>query len=129
LQARYGISVNAMNELDLGVWRVGRAEGPDWVARWFPARRPAGATPGDAAILRDLAEQRFPAERCAVDEPVSELDGRSVLVTEWADPVPRQQRREAIRAAGGLRQLGTLLGTLATLLGRCARGGQLPRRP
>jgi Ser/Thr protein kinase RdoA (MazF antagonist) len=70
---------------------------------------------GDAAILRYLAAHEFPAERCAADEPVSVLDGRSVLVTEWADPVPRQQRRDAIRAAGGLSHLGALLGRLHTL--------------
>jgi len=28
LQTRYGITVDAMTELDLGVWRVGRANGP-----------------------------------------------------------------------------------------------------
>jgi Ser/Thr protein kinase RdoA (MazF antagonist) len=115
LQTRYGITVDAMTELDLGVWRVGRADGLDWVARWFPARRPPDAVAGDAAILRYLAAHEFPAERCAADEPVSVLDGRSVLVTEWADPVPRQQRRDAIRAAGGLSHLGALLGRLHTL--------------
>ena len=115
LATRYGIAVDAMTELDLGVWRVGRAEGPDWVARWFPARRPAEAVAGDAAILRYLMAHEFPAERCAADEPVSVLDGRSVLVTEWAGPVPRQQRRDAIRAAGGLGHLGALLGRLHTL--------------
>ena len=104
-----------MTELDLGVWRVGRADGPDWVARWFPARRPAEAVAGDAATLRYLAAREFPAERCAADEPVPVLDGRSLLVTEWADAVPRQQRRDAIRAAGGLRHFGALLGRLHTL--------------
>jgi catechol 2,3-dioxygenase-like lactoylglutathione lyase family enzyme len=115
LETWYEITVAAMTELDLGVWRVRRAEGPDWVARWFPARRPAEAVAGDAAILRYLAAHEFPAERCAADEPVSVLDGRSLLVTEWADPVPRQQRRDAIRAAGGLSHLGALLGRLHTL--------------
>lgn len=115
LEARHGIEVEAMTELDLGVWRIGRAEGPDWVARWFPARRTAEAVAGDAAILRLLAAHGFPAERCAADEPVSVLDDRSVLVTEWADPVPLGQRRDAIRAAGGLRRLGALLGQLSTL--------------
>jgi Ser/Thr protein kinase RdoA (MazF antagonist) len=115
LEARYGITVNAMTELDLGVWRVGRADGPDWAARWFPARRPAEAVAGDAAILRYLSAHEFPAERCAADEAVSVLDGSSVLVTEWADPVPGHQRRDAIRAAGGLSHLGALLGHLHTL--------------
>jgi Ser/Thr protein kinase RdoA (MazF antagonist) len=115
LQARYGITVDAMTELDLGVWRARRADGPDWVARWFPARRSAAAVAGDAAILRYLAARGFPAERCATDEPVSDLDGRPLFVTEWAGPVPRQQRRDAIRDAGGLRKLGALLAQLHTL--------------
>jgi len=115
LETRYGITADAMTELDLGVWRAGLPDGPDWVARWFPARRPAEAVAGDATILQYLAAREFPAERCAADEPVSVLDGRSVLVTEWADPVPRQQRRDAIRAAGGLSHLGSLLGRLHTL--------------
>lgn len=115
LQTRYGITVGMMTELDRGVWRIGRTDGPDWVARWFPARRPTEAVAGDVAVLRYLAAHGFPAERCAADEPVSVLDGRSVLVTDWADPVPRQQRRDAIRAAGGLRHLGALLGRLHTL--------------
>jgi Ser/Thr protein kinase RdoA (MazF antagonist) len=127
LQARYGIDVTAMTELDVGVWRVGRADGQDWVARWFPAQRPAPVVAGDAEILRYVAAHELPAERCAADEPVSTLDGRAVLVTEWADPVPRQQRREAIRADGGLARLGALLGRLHALppehVGACSRPG------
>jgi catechol 2,3-dioxygenase-like lactoylglutathione lyase family enzyme len=124
LETRYGIRVAAMTELDLSVWRVGRVAGPDWVARAFPARRSAEAVAGDAAILRYLAARGFPAERCAADEPVSVLGGRAVLVTEWASPVPRHQRRDAIRAAGGLSHLGALLGRLHTLDTRpAARAG------
>jgi Ser/Thr protein kinase RdoA (MazF antagonist) len=115
LEAHYGVRVDAMTGLDIGVWRVGRADGPDWVARWFPAPRTAEAVAGDAEILSYLAAHDFPAERCASPEPVSVLDGRPVLITEWAEPVPRAQRREAIRAAGGLSQLGALLGRLHAL--------------
>jgi Ser/Thr protein kinase RdoA (MazF antagonist) len=115
LQDRYGITAQAMTSLDVGVWRVGRSDGPDWVARWFPASRPAGAVAGDAEVLRYLAACQFPAERCAAADAVSVLDGRDVLVTEWASPVPREQRREAIRAAGGLGRLGALLGQLHCL--------------
>ena len=131
LEARYGIDVTAMTDLDVGVWRVGRADGPDWVARWFPAGRPAEAVAGDAAILRYVAAREFPAERCAADESVSTLDGRAVLVTEWAGPVPRRERREAIRGAGGLGRLGALLGRLHALppgVGAVARpGGEIGR--
>jgi len=114
LEAAYGIRVKNMTELDVGVWQVGRADGADWVARWFAASRPAGAVAGDAEILRYLAEQDYPAERTAAADPVSDLGGRPVLVTQWAPPVPRDQRREAIRAAGGLGRLGALLGRLHT---------------
>jgi Ser/Thr protein kinase RdoA (MazF antagonist) len=126
LAAQYGIDVTALTDLDVGVWHVVRADGPDWVARWFPASRPAEAVAGDAEILRSVAGHEFPAERCAADDPVSALDGRAVLVTEWADPVPRERRRDAIRAAGGLVGLGALLGRLHTLPaagGACARPG------
>ena len=126
LEDRYGIDVAAMTDLDVGVWRVGRADGPDWVARWFPARRTAEAAAGDAEILRYVAAHEFPAERCAADQPVSTLDGRAVLVTEWAGPVPRRERREAIRGAGGLGRLGALLGRLHGLppgVGAVARPG------
>jgi len=126
LADHYGVQVDAMTDLDVGVWRVGRADGPDWVARWFPARRPAETVAGDAEILAYLAAHDFPAERCATPEPVSVLDGRPVLVTEWAEPVPREHRREAIRGAGGLRRLGELLGRLHTLppgTGAVARPG------
>jgi Ser/Thr protein kinase RdoA (MazF antagonist) len=126
LEDRYGIDVAVMTDLDVGVWRVGRADGPDWVARWFPARRSAEAAAGDAEILRYAAAHEFPAERCAADQPVSTLDGRAVLVTEWAGPVPRRERREAIRGAGGLGRLGALLGRLHGLppgVGAVARPG------
>jgi Ser/Thr protein kinase RdoA (MazF antagonist) len=120
LKAEYGIAAGSMSELDQDVWRVERPDGPDWVARWFPSRRPAAAAEGDAAVLRYLEAREFPAERCAADQPVSELDGRAVLVTEWADPVPRGQRRDAIREAGGLARLGALLGQLHTMDGPAA---------
>ena len=115
LEERYGITVESLTDLDVGVWHVRRADGPDWVARWFPACRTAEAVTGDAEVLRYAASQEFPAERCAAAEPVSALDGRSVLVTEWAGPVPRQQRRDAIRSAGGLGRLSALLGRLHSL--------------
>jgi Ser/Thr protein kinase RdoA (MazF antagonist) len=115
LETHYGVRVDTMTGLDVGVWRVGRPDGPDWVARWFPARRTAEAVAGDAEILNYLAAHAFPAERCATAEPVSVLDDRAVLITEWAEPVAREQRREAIIAGGGIRGLGALLGRLHTL--------------
>jgi Ser/Thr protein kinase RdoA (MazF antagonist) len=115
LESRYGIRVAAMSELDVGVYRIDRRDSPSWVARLFPTARPTEAVTGDAEILRFLAEQGYPAERCATVEPVSDIDGQGVVVTEYVDAVPRGQRRAAIREAGGLRQLGEMLGRLHTL--------------
>ena len=70
---------------------------------------------GDAAILEFLAGYEYPAERCAAPDPVSELHDQSVVVTEHLDAVPRSARREAIRQASGLRELGEMLGRLAAL--------------
>jgi Ser/Thr protein kinase RdoA (MazF antagonist) len=78
----------------------------------FPAARPVAAAEGDAAVLRALAQGGFPAERSAVESPVSSLDGQAVLVTEFvAGERPRGNGRTyAI--------LGALLGRLH------ARGGE-----
>src|ERR1035438_7103719 len=54
LEARYGIQVDRLAELDLGVYRVSRRDGSDWVARVFAADRPIAAAEGDAALLRRL---------------------------------------------------------------------------
>lgn len=115
LESRYGIGVTQLSELDVRVFRVDRRDGPSWVARLFPAVRPAAVVAGDAEILAFLAEHDFPAERRATTESVSALDGRAVLVTEYVAAVPRAERRAAIRDAGGLHHLGELLGRLHTL--------------
>jgi len=117
LEDEYGIRVSKMSELDQGVFRVSRPVGPAWVARIFPAARPVSAVAGDAEILRFLAGHRFRAERPAASDPVSELDGQGVLVTEYVDDVPRQQRRDEIRRLGGFWTLGVMLGELHTLPG------------
>ncbi|HEX3955682.1 MAG TPA: phosphotransferase [Trebonia sp.] len=83
LEQEYGVTVSGAAELDVGVYRVARADGPDWVARVFPAARPLSAAEGDAQVLRALAAGGFPAERCPVESPVSVLDGQPVLVTEF----------------------------------------------
>ena len=77
LEASYGIRVTGLTELDAGVFRVGRPDGPDWVARVFSPERPAAAVAGDAGILRFLASNEFPAERLATPESVSQADGRA----------------------------------------------------
>lgn len=105
LAAQYGAEVTSLTELDLGVFRVERADGDPWVARVFPAARPLAEVEGDAAILRSLERAAFPAERCATDAPVSELAGQGVLVTGF---VP------GAKASGGraFAYLGALLGRL-----------------
>ena len=110
-----GVRAETMTDLDVGVWRVGRADGPDWVARWFAPRRPAAAA-GDGEILRYLAEHDFPAERVA-DAPVSVLGGRPVLVTEWAS---------RCRAGSGVRRSAPRADSAASA--RCS-AGCMPSRP
>jgi Ser/Thr protein kinase RdoA (MazF antagonist) len=83
LERCYGIEVAETTRLDAGVIRVDRRDGPPWVARLFIAARPVSRVEADAAVLRFLAEQDFPAERCAQPEAVSVMDGRAVLVTEF----------------------------------------------
>jgi Ser/Thr protein kinase RdoA (MazF antagonist) len=118
LASHYGIAVTETTELDSGVFRLRRSEGPSWVARQFPETRPMDAARGDADVLRFLAAQDFPAERLAAPDPLTVLDGQSVLVTDYVEPVPRQERREAVKNNGGLRHLGELLGRLHTLTHR-----------
>jgi Ser/Thr protein kinase RdoA (MazF antagonist) len=108
LSDRYRIEVREVTELDLGVYRIDRRDGPPWVARVFPDGWPVEAVEGDATILRNLERAGFPAERCAGAEPVSMRDGRPVLVTGFVDG-PRPE--------GGSRTfgvLGHLLGLLHT---------------
>jgi Ser/Thr protein kinase RdoA (MazF antagonist) len=115
LEARYGITVAGLAELDLGVYGVERADGPAWVARVFPAARPRHAAAGDAEILRFLARHDFQSERGVTGEPLSAVDGHVVLVTEFVPGVPRAERAAAIRENGGLRRLGAMLGQLHRL--------------
>jgi Ser/Thr protein kinase RdoA (MazF antagonist) len=112
---RYGIRVQAMLTLDQDVILMRRSDGPSWVARVFPAARGVDAVRGDAEILNWLSQVGYPAERTATDEPVSELDGRPVLVTEAVASARGPDRRRAIKDAGGIRRLGELLGELHTL--------------
>ena len=62
------------------VFRIDRRDGDPWIARVFPPARPKAGVEGDAAILRFLERQDYPAERLAVDDAVSSFDGSSVLV-------------------------------------------------
>lgn len=123
LHAQYGVDVTGLVQLDLGVYRVDLADGESWVARLFPAIRPRSCVDGDAEILEFLAEQEYPAERPVTENPVSEIAGHPLLVTEHVASVPRSDRRAGIVAAGGLRALGAMLGRLHALEG----GGSVAR--
>jgi Ser/Thr protein kinase RdoA (MazF antagonist) len=73
--------------------RVDRHDGDPWVARAFPPARPRRGAEGDAAILRFLDANGYPGERLAADDPVSEFEGSTVLVTEFVAnrSLPREQ--------------------------------------
>jgi aminoglycoside phosphotransferase (APT) family kinase protein len=117
LERTYGIRVAAITELDVGVFRVDRHDGPSWVARVFPAARPLEGVEGDAAILRRLGDRGFPAERCAHPEPVSTFAGQGVLVTEFVEAAaPLRPGRPAAF-------LGALLGRLHANPGTGLRAG------
>lgn len=86
LRGRYGIDAVAATQVSVhraDVFRIDRSDGGPWIARAFPPARPRAGAEGDAAILRFLAGHDYPAERLAVDDAVSDLEGSSVLVTEF----------------------------------------------
>ena len=91
------------------VFRIDRHDGRPWVARAFPPARPRAGVEGDAAILRFLERQDYPAERLAVDDAVSDFDGSAVLVTRFVegDPLPAGVAKFAM--------MGDLLGRLHAL--------------
>jgi Ser/Thr protein kinase RdoA (MazF antagonist) len=88
LRARYGIDAIAATKRSVHktyVFRIDRNDGSPWVARAFPPARPRAGVEGDAAILRFLERQGYPAERLAVDDAVSDFDGSAVLVTRFVE--------------------------------------------
>lgn len=89
LRDRYGIDAVAATRVSVHntyVFRIDRSDGEAWIARAFPPARPRAGAEGDAAILRFLERQDYPAERLAVDDAVSDFDGGSaVLVTRFIE--------------------------------------------
>jgi Ser/Thr protein kinase RdoA (MazF antagonist) len=84
------------------VYKVDSHGGPPWLARLFIAARPVARTRDDAEVLRFLARHGVPAERCAAREPVSELNGRAVLVTEFVPGGRWPSTSAAWRALGAM---------------------------
>jgi aminoglycoside phosphotransferase (APT) family kinase protein len=111
LRARYGIDAVAATPLSQHVdyvMRIDRHDGDPWVARAFPPARPVAGVEGDAAILRFLEHHDYPAERLATDDPVSDFQGSSVLVTRFvANTALPEERWGAL--------MGDLLGRLHAL--------------
>src|SRR5579884_1482963 len=85
LEARYGVRVVGLRRLDRGVFDTSLYDGRRWVTRVFSDRRPLAQVEADAAVLRYLERQGFPAERCADATPVSHPHGWGVLITEFID--------------------------------------------
>jgi aminoglycoside phosphotransferase (APT) family kinase protein len=106
LNAAYSIEVAAMTELDLGVIRVDRHDGPSWVVRVFPVSRSLEDVRHDADVLARLEEGGFPAERIAAPEPVSSHEDQAVLVTHF---IPGERAKPGARTFA---YLGGLLGAL-----------------
>ncbi len=112
LRDSYGIDPAAITKLSVHktyVFRVDRNDGSPWVARAFPPARPRAGVEGDAAILRFLERQEYPAERVAVEDPVSDFDGSSVLVTRFVEGAQLPD------GAAKFAMLGDLLGRLHAL--------------
>jgi Ser/Thr protein kinase RdoA (MazF antagonist) len=112
LRDRYGIDPVAATKLSVHktyVFRIDRGDGGPWVARAFPPARPRAGVAGDAAILRFLEQQDYPAERLAAAEAVSDFDGSAVLVTRFVEGVPLPD------GAAKFAMLGELLGRLHAL--------------
>jgi Ser/Thr protein kinase RdoA (MazF antagonist) len=106
LRDRYGIDPVAATRLSVHktyVFRVDRNHGSPWVARVFPPGRPRAGAEGDAAILRFLERQDYPAERLAAEDAVSDFEGSAVLVTRFAGrrTLTSVSRIAATPSAGG----------------------------
>jgi Ser/Thr protein kinase RdoA (MazF antagonist) len=112
LRGRYGIDAVAATRLSVHktyVFRIDRADGSPWVARMFPPARPRAGADGDAAILRFLERQDYPAERLAAGDPVSDFEGSAVLVTRFVDGA------QLPGGAAKFAMMGELLGRLHAL--------------
>lgn len=102
LERQYGVRVASLTPLDLRTFDTMLEDGRRWVTRVFPQTRPLACAENDAAVLRSLAGQGFPAERLADAAPVSSLAGRGILVTEYVDGTTPDADSATLQAAGAL---------------------------
>src|SRR6266480_2854214 len=112
LRDRYGVDPVVATKLSVHktyVFRIDRNDGSPWVARVFPPARPRAGAEGDAAILRFLERQDYPAERLAADDAVSDFDGSAVLVTRFVEGARLPD------GAAKFAMMGELLGRLHAL--------------
>lgn len=112
LRDRNGIDSVAATKLGVHksyVFRIDRSDGDPWVARAFPPARPRARVEGDSAILRFLERHRYPAERLAVEDPVSDFDSAALLVTRFVEGAQLPDRAEKFA------MMGDLLGRLHAL--------------
>ncbi|MGH6972686.1 MAG: phosphotransferase, partial [Caulobacteraceae bacterium] len=117
IKDRYGVDAVGATKVSQHhdhVFRIDRRDGEAWIARAFPPGRPRAGAEGDAAILRFLERQDYPAERIAADDPVSMLDGSGVLVTRF---IPGRPLPLAVGDEGAEKFsiMGDLLGRLHAL--------------
>lgn len=108
LEETYGIGIEKVAKMDVGVFRVDRHDGGEpLVARLLPAARPHEAAEADLAVLRYLEEIDFPAERPFGQPALFRHEGQSVLLTGFVRPAPK-----AKRPAYPIVKLGALIGKL-----------------
>jgi Ser/Thr protein kinase RdoA (MazF antagonist) len=136
LEAHHGIRITSMVPIDddpatrpRGSWPghypwtfvVRREGGAPWIARAFSsAVDDVSRVEGDAEILRFLAAHGYPAERLADGDPVSVLERKGVIVTEFVEG-GRPTVSPTVH-----HELGSLLGRLHALpagVGAVARDG------
>lgn len=86
------MTVTKTRQLDVGVFRVDRMKGPPIVARVFSAARAHAAAEADLAVLTYLAELGFRAERPFAADPLSVLDGQTVLLTDFVRAAPKAKQ-------------------------------------
>jgi len=112
LRDRYGVEATAVTKISQHndhVFRVDVGGAAQWIARVYPPARPSVGVEGDATILQFLERHDYPAERLAVADAVSELDGASVLITGFVDGGALPDGSEKIS------MMGDLLGRLHAL--------------